>query len=240
MASGPSNGLRPVARRSLSDQVTDRLREFIDVNQLQPGDKLMTERELAEQLGVGRSSIREALMVLRAQGVVDVRHGDGIYLQQRPEEVVSSLAVELIAAHIDHPFIWETRQAIEVQCARLAALRATEEQLAEMRAGLQLMAEEIAAGRPGLDGDRRFHLGVARASGNPILVELINDIRRAFDRSSETSLTRPGQPQCSLADHQQIYDAVAARDADRAAASMLEHLVSTTHDLIETEQPPRP
>jgi GntR family transcriptional regulator, transcriptional repressor for pyruvate dehydrogenase complex len=225
--------LRPVDRRSLSEQISDRLREFIDVNNLQPGDKLMTERELAEQLGVGRSSIREAITVLRAQGVVEVRHGEGTYLLNRPEELVTSLSAELIEAHIDHPYIWETRQALEVQCARIAASRSTAEDLAEMSAGLALMAAEIEAGAPGLEGDRRFHLGVAAASHNPILIELINGIRRAFDLTSETSLTRPGQPCKSLEDHKRIYDAIAAGDPEQAAALMFTHLVSTTHDLVD-------
>jgi GntR family transcriptional regulator, transcriptional repressor for pyruvate dehydrogenase complex len=237
-AARPTAQMRPVDRKPIYEQVSDRLREFIDVNQLQPGDRLMTERELAQQLSVGRSSIREAITALRAQGVVDVRHGEGIYLLRRPEDLISSLAAELVETHVDHPYIWETRQALETQCARLAANRATPEDLAEIEAALTLMAAEIADGKPGLDGDRRFHLGVATASHNPILIQLLTGIRASLDRTSETSLTRSGQPERSLCDHQAILTAIRAGEPTDAADEMLRHLVSTTDNLVKA--PDRP
>lgn len=230
--------LRPVSRKPIYEQVSDQLREFIDVNQLQPGDRLMTERELAQQLSVGRSSIREAVTALRAQGIVDVRHGEGIYLLRRPEDLISSLAAELIETHADHPYIWETRQALETQCARIAAARARQPDLDEMEAALRLMAAEIADGKPGLDGDRRFHMGVAAASHNPILIELLNGIRGSLDRTSETSLTRTGQPPRSLDDHRAILAAIAAGTPAEAADEMLRHLVSTCDGLLEDRHRP--
>jgi GntR family transcriptional repressor for pyruvate dehydrogenase complex len=225
--------MRPVNRKPVYEQVADRLREFIDGNQLKAGDKLMTERELAVELGVGRSTIREAITALRAQGIVEVRHGEGIYLLNRSEDLISSLAAELVATHVDHPYIWEARQAVEVQCARLAASRAGDDDLAEMSAALDLMAHEVAAGQPALEGDRRFHLGVVTASHNPILIQLVNGIRGSFDRTSETSLTRPGQPARSLAEHRSIFEAVKSGQPATAADRMLAHLVGTTDDLIK-------
>lgn len=235
MPSSPKRNttLRPVSRKPIYEQVSDQLREFIDINQLQPGDRLMTERELAQQLSVGRSSIREAITALRAQGIVEVRHGEGIYLMRRPEELISSLAAELIETHADHPYIWETRQALETQCARLAATRATPIDIAEIEAGLELMANEIASGKPGLEGDRRFHMGVAAAAHNPVLMELLQGIGGSLDRTSETSLTRTGQPEQSLRDHRLIYDAILAGDAEEAAGEMLRHLVSTCDGLLQ-------
>ncbi|MCS7476951.1 FadR/GntR family transcriptional regulator [Umezawaea endophytica] len=234
--------IRPVDRRPLYEQVADRLREFIDVNRLQPGDRLMTERELARKLSVGRSSIREAITSLRARGEVEVRHGDGIYLVRRPEDVIRLLAAELVETHLDHPAIWETRQALETQCARLAALHATTEDLAELDAALDEMAKEIESGEPGLVGDRRFHLGVAKASHNPILISLLESMRQALDRTSATSLTRTGQPGASLEDHRRINDEIRAGDAAAAADAMLTHLVSTTDSLVLEGQvkEPRP
>lgn len=225
--------MRPVDRKPLYELVSERLREFIDVNELQPGDRLMSERDLARQLEVGRSSIREAVTALRARGEIEVRHGDGIYLLQRPEELIPSLAEELVETHIDHPAIWETRQALETQCARLAAHRATRADLAELTAALEEMAAEIDAGKAGLAGDRRFHAGVATASHNPILVNLLDSMRTALDRTSMTSLTRAGQPAASLADHHRIYDAIASGESRVAADAMLAHLVGTTDSLVE-------
>jgi GntR family transcriptional repressor for pyruvate dehydrogenase complex len=225
--------LRPVDRKPLYEQVGERLREFVDVNNLQPGDRLMTERELAQQLSVGRSSIREAITAMRIQGMVDVRHGDGIYLLRRPEDLITSLATELVETHIDHPYIWETRQALETQCARLAATRATVGDLRKLKRSLKAMQLEIADGKPGLDGDRQFHLGVAQASHNPILIRLLTGIRESLDRTSETSLTRSGQPARSLAQHQVIFDAIRAQEPTQAADAMLQHLVGTTDTLVD-------
>lgn len=221
-----------IDRRPLYEQVGERLREFIDTSGMQPGDKLSNVRDLATELQVGRSSIREAITALRAQGIVEIRHGDGIYLLQRPEDVISSLAAELVETHVDHPYIWETRQALEAQCARLAAVHADADDLDELDVALEQMRNEIAAGLPGLDGDRRFHLGVATAAHNPLLLKLLKGLRLALDRTSETSLTRPGQPARSLEDHQGIVDAIRAREATDAANRMLLHLVDTTDKLV--------
>lgn len=225
--------LRQVDRRPLYEQVSERLREFIDTSGMQPGDKLSNVRDLAAQLSVGRSSIREAITALRTQGIVEVRHGDGIYLLKRPEDVIASLAAELVETHVDHPYIWETRQALETQCARLAATRATEDDLRLLDDALVDMAREIDSGEPGLDGDRRFHLGVAAASHNPLLIRLLAGLRESLDRTSETSLTRPGRPAKSLADHHGIVEAIRRHDAGAAADRMLDHLVSTSDSLID-------
>lgn len=240
MVSGKTTGaasrMRPVSRRSVSDQVAERLREFIDENGLQPGDKLMTERELAAELGVGRSTVREAITALRAQGLVEVRHGEGIYLLERTTDLVTTLAHELVATHVDHPYIWEARQAIEVQCARLAATRATPEDLATISAALERMATEVDAGEAALQGDRAFHFGVVQASHNPILIQLVAGISESFDKTSETSLTRAGQPARSLAEHRAIFEAIAAGDAGLSAELMLTHLMGTTDDLLPEQQ----
>jgi GntR family transcriptional repressor for pyruvate dehydrogenase complex len=229
---GQMGQMGQVDRRPLYEQVAERLREFIDTSGMQPGDKLSNVRDLASELQVGRSSIREAITALRAQGIVEVRHGDGIYLLQRPENIIASLAAELVETHVDHPYIWETRQALETQCARLAAVHATPEDLLELEAALEQMRAEVEAGEPGLEGDRRFHLGVAVAAHNPLLLRLLKGLRVALDRTSETSLTRPGQPEQSLQDHHGIVDAIRAHKAAESADRMLAHLVGTTDQLI--------
>lgn len=228
--------LRQVDRRPLYEQVSDRLREFIDTSDMQPGDKLANVKELAAQLSVGRSSVREAIMSLRTQGIVDVRHGDGIYLLKRPEDVLLSLATELVETHVDHPYIWETRQALETQCARVAAARATDDDLRALDDALLEMRREIDEGEPGLEGDRRFHLGIATASHNPLLIRMLAGLRESLDRTSETSLTRPGRPEKSLADHHSILDAIRNRDGAQAAERMLEHLMSTSDSLIDDDR----
>ncbi len=222
MASG--DALQPIQRSPLYEQVVERLRDFIDVEQLQPGDRLMSERELAERLGVSRTSVRQAITVLRVQGLVESRHGDGVYLVNAPGDVIPSLALEVANSEVDHPMIWEVREGIEVQAARLAARRRTDADLRHLADALAAMEESIAQGGDGIIGDRHFHRAVAAAAHNELLSQLHDQLHDLIDRTSEASLTRPGRPPVSLHEHQEIYDAIERADEVGAAERMREHI----------------
>jgi GntR family transcriptional repressor for pyruvate dehydrogenase complex len=219
------DALEPIQRSPIYEQVVERLREFIDVQELQPGDRLMSERELAERLGVSRTSVRQALTVLRVQGLVEIRHGDGVYLVTPPGDVIGSFALEVANSEVDHPMIWEVREGIEVQSARLAARRRTDEDLRHMADALAAMSSSIAEGGDGIFGDRHFHRAVAGAAHNELLAQLHDQLRELIDRTSEASLTRPGRPPVSLHEHQEIFDAIERGDEDAAVELMREHIV---------------
>lgn len=110
-----------------------------------------------------RAPYRLPMTAPRTQGIVEVHRGDGIYLLKRPEDGLSSLATGLVETHVDHPCIWETRQALETPCARLAATRATADDHRELEDAPAEMSGEIEGGEPGLDGGRRVHLSVVTA-----------------------------------------------------------------------------
>lgn len=219
--------LTPIARSPLYEQVADRLRLFINAQRLEPGDRLMPERELAARLGVSRTSVRQALTALRAQGLVEIRHGEGIYLLRSPGDLIRSLASEIVESEIDHPMIWEVREGIEVQAARLAASRRTDADLEEMRTALAEMGASIAAGEDGIAGDRRFHRAVARAAHNPLLANLTDTLADAIDRTSMASLTHTGRPPLSLAAHREILAAIEDGDETAAADRMRAHVAAS-------------
>jgi GntR family transcriptional repressor for pyruvate dehydrogenase complex len=221
--------LRPVERKPLYEEISDRLREFIDVAGLKPGDRLMTEREAVAQLGVSRHSVRQALTALRVTGLIEIRHGDGIYLLRSPNEVVPSLALELLESQADYPYIWEVRQAIENQAARLAARRRTKADLRRMRDALAAMKDAVDAGEDGVAGDRSFHEAVFEAAHNPVLAKVIEQLADGFERTSMASLSQSGQPARSLADHHRILAAIEAGDENAAATEMRGHLERTTN-----------
>ena len=225
--------LGPLPRQALFERVVAALQEHIVAQRLAPGARLPSERELAAALRVGRSSVREAVATLRANGMVEARHGEGLFLRRTSPEPIRVALTDSRETSLELPYIWETRQALESQCARIAASRATAADLAELDAALDVMADEIARGLPGLDGDRRFHLGVARASHNPVLVSLLEGVREALDRTSAQSLGRPGQPERSLADHRGILAAIRAHEPADAGDAMLVHLVGTTDPVLE-------
>src|ERR1700712_4882147 len=105
--------LEPIERRPLYQEVEERLRDFIRAEDLQPGQKLLSERELAARLGVSRTSVRQALTALRVAGIVQIRHGDGIYLLRDADELVGTLARGLVESHAHLPAINEVREALD-------------------------------------------------------------------------------------------------------------------------------
>lgn len=216
--------LRPVRRSRLYQEVVERLRELIDVQGLKPGDRLMSERELAERLGVSRTSIRQALTALEVMGLVEIRHGGGVFLARPPDAVLPSLATELVGRYEHLPAVMEVREAIETQTARLAAGRRTDEDLHTMHQALDSMEAAIESHGEPAGADAEFHTAIVRAARNPLLERLWSDMSGPIDQTRRASLARPGRPPRSLAAHRRILEAIEARDEDAAATAMREHL----------------
>jgi GntR family transcriptional repressor for pyruvate dehydrogenase complex len=219
-----ADALRPVKRTRLYEEVADRLREFIDDEALGPGDRLPSEREIASRLEVSRTSVRQALTTLKATGLIEMRHGDGAYLVRSSRDIVPTLASELLRQYERLPAIMEVREALETENARLAARRRTNVELTEMRAALAQMRAAIERGRPGIEGDARFHKAVARAAHNDLLLALMRQLTEPIDSTRRASLSLPGRPAQSLAAHHAIVEAIEAGDEDAAARAMREHL----------------
>lgn len=132
-----SDALRPLSRPRLYEQVVERLREYVQSESLHAGDRLPPERDLAERLGVSRTSVRQALVALEVQGLVDTRHGGGTYLLR------DRLDAEPLETMIDRrrrlPDVLDARDALETKLAELAATRRTDKDLAEIEAALAAM-----------------------------------------------------------------------------------------------------
>jgi GntR family transcriptional regulator, transcriptional repressor for pyruvate dehydrogenase complex len=168
--------------------------------------------------------VRQALTALRVNGLVEIRHGDGVFLVRSPEDVVPSLADQLLQSHAQLPAIMEVREALETQTARLAARRRGEEDLRELRVALDAMAAAIEAGEDGADADQRFHVAIARAARNDLLTSLMDQLADPIDQTRRASLSRPDRPPRSLAAHHEILAAIEAQDEDAATAAMRSHL----------------
>jgi GntR family transcriptional repressor for pyruvate dehydrogenase complex len=225
-------GLQRIERSPLYEVVAERLRDFIESENLKPGDRLLPERELAERLGVSRTSVRQALTAMRVMGLIDIRPGAGAYLQRPPADLVPSLAAEVAKAEVDHPMIWEVREGVEVQAARLAARRRSEADLAAMRDALAAMARSIQGGGDGVDGDHLFHRAIVAAAHNDLLSQLIGGLGDVVDRTSEVSLTLPGRAPRSLEAHRQILAAIEAGDEEEAAERMRKHIAESAESVV--------
>jgi len=156
----------------LYEQVADQLRSLIEAERLEPGDRLPGERDLALRLGVSRSSVRQGLTVLRVMGLLEIRHGNGIYLLRLASNVIPPIPLESVGNDASLPALSELREVLESHAARMAARRRTAADLAEAAHAIADMEDEIAHGEPGLEGDRRFHAALVAAAGNPLLADV--------------------------------------------------------------------
>ncbi|WP_189146755.1 FadR/GntR family transcriptional regulator [Streptomyces lacrimifluminis] len=218
-----ADALRPVeAKTRLYEQVLDRLRNYVVEGGLGAGDRLPPERDLAARLGVSRASVKQAIVVLEVQGLVEVRHGGGTYLVRDSLEVES--VEQLVERRRRLPDVLDAREALETKLAELAAERRTQEDLAELRAALGVMGEEIEEGADGVEGDRLFHAAVTSAAHSGILAEFMRSIADQITESRHESLRQPGRPVRSLAQHMAIFEAIEAGEPRQAAAAMRRHV----------------
>lgn len=217
-----ARALRPMQRMRLYEQLVERLLALIHELELTAGDRLPPERELAAGLGVSRASVRQALVVLEVQGLVEVRHGEGaILLETRSDAEVLSAA----QAHARRlPEVIEAREALEVKLAALAAERHTDEDMARIDDALDGMEQDIGSGGRGLEGDELFHGAVTAAARSSLLADLMAGISAAIRETRIESLSQPDRPHQSLASHRKIADAIRAWDSVGAADAMAEHI----------------
>jgi GntR family transcriptional regulator, transcriptional repressor for pyruvate dehydrogenase complex len=217
-----SDALEPVTRPRLFEQVMSRLQEHVQAAGLKAGDRLPSERTLAERLRVSRASLKQAIVVLEVQGLVEIRHGGGTYLR------ADSLALEPVAALEARrqrlPDVLEAREAIETKLAQLAAQRRTDEDLSHIYAALELMRSEIDEGLLGVDGDRMFHEAVTTAAHSALLAKFMIEMTSQIAESRQESLQQPRRPSKSLVQHERVADAIRRRDGRAAATAMRTHL----------------
>ncbi len=196
----------------------------------------MTERELAEQFGVSRVTVRQALSVLQAMGLVESRVGNGTFARKSQGSVVTVLASMLNPPRSSLLEQLELRRLIEPEVARLAADRATPAHIREIARFIELQRRMMEKGRPFVEEDSAFHLAIARSSGNDLLVRMMESIHELLRDSREQSLrTRPAMAR-SFAGHQRIIDAVRRHDPKAAHRAMLRHVLEVESTIIEWDR----
>lgn len=220
------------------EQIVHQIQDAIRLNRLSPGDRLPTERELAETFGVSRSVVREAIKVLSAQGLVESRQGSGLYVLNRPIELVSRAIVLSVAPDVDAvDRLFEFRRLLEVDAARLAARRATAEQIEALDAAIARF-EPGYNGQPNWDNfavvDDAFHATIAAASGNPYLQVMVASVRELTQDVVILVADHPGSIDEAMRHHQRIRDAIADQDPDLAAREMDAH-VGYTANVVQSQ-----
>jgi GntR family transcriptional repressor for pyruvate dehydrogenase complex len=221
-----------ISRQDLHVETTTRLARLVASSP--PGSRLPTEKELCERLGVGRSTLREAIRSLAFLGVVQARQGSGTYVTPPEEQAIEKLiGLGLTLQRVSVGEVIEARRALEVEAVRMAAQRATEQDRAVLRRLMEQMARDCTDLAEASRNDVSFHVLLARASHNVVLIRFIYGMRAMLEGWITKAVTDAGVVAHVVEEHDAVLDAVFARDADRAAALMYEHLTRAADRLYQ-------
>jgi DNA-binding FadR family transcriptional regulator len=207
-------------------QIAAQLSALISQGEFAAGSRLPAERDLATQLGVSRPSVREALIALEVEGLIEVRTGSGIYVRQQ--------AASAALASASNPQEWgplalmRARQLVESEVAALAAEHASSVHLRQMQEALQSMKDDAQQGRSPMQGDQAFHTAIAKACGNEVLLETVHQYWRARQAPLSVRLydyfEHPQAWQLAYAEHHVIYEAICSKQPPKARRAMNSHL----------------
>jgi GntR family transcriptional repressor for pyruvate dehydrogenase complex len=213
--------------KKLYEVVMAQIREVIINGQLSAGDLLPPEGELASSLGVSRTTIREALRALEILGIIETRRGVGTVVRSiTAKEVMEKIGIVLADINDVLLKLTEVRSIIEPEVARLAAQRCDRKCAEEMQKALAMIEKDIDSGGTGNEGAVIFHKVICDSIDNEILSHFVSEILEIEKKSREVTLQVPGRRHKSLKEHEDICEAIIARDAGKAADLMKRHIDS--------------
>lgn len=200
--------------------------DFIESERMRPGDRLLPERQLAAMFEVSRPSLREALHILQAQGRIEIRHGQGTFVQE--PQVAQEIRAKVMSTEHDLRELFDAREVLEVPAAQWAAERRTREDIRLMRATLNRM--DLIGSRADVDFallqqlDAKFHLSIVEAAKNRFINETLGVLQDILTMSMETTLRLPGRMEISRGEHAAILDAIERGDAKAAGEAASGHI----------------
>ena len=207
-------------------RIATQLIELIELQKLIPGDKLPPERQLADLLEVSRPSLREALHILQAQGLVQIKHGQGTFVQE--PVVAQELRASVMTKTHGLNELFDAREVLEVPASKWAAEKATKEDIRLLRATLNQI-DTITAIEP-IDFDQlqaldaKFHLTIVGIAGNRFINQTLNVLQDVMKMSMETTLRLPGRSEISRRQHNEILAAIESGDGELASKLTLQHI----------------
>jgi len=219
---------RPETGGSLTHYVTEQLRHRIISGEIQPGQKLPTERALITEFGVSRTVVREAIAGLRADGLVAPRQGAGVFVLEPPDKIPSMpqfpTRFDRISSIIE---ALELRCAVEIEAAALAADRSSPAQQMRIREAFAAFVQAIERGERAEGPDFAFHLSIAEATNNKLFGEVLETLgKRTIPRSQigEAGIVPPEYLQKIRTEHREIVEAISASNPEAASNAMRLHL----------------
>ncbi|GAB6157794.1 FadR/GntR family transcriptional regulator [Desulfotomaculum varum] len=229
---------KPIKAKKIYEEIVEQIKSMIARGELNPGDKLLPERELAERMQVGRSAVREAYRALEAIGIIEIRPGEGTFVRKLGNKPMTDIMSLAVMTGKDTLFeLLELRKIVETEAAALAAARRTEEDLKAIKSCLDQMKLDIESGNLGDLSDIKFHYAIADAAHNSLLTRLMNSITETMKKEMKTIrgnlYLTPGTPQRLYQQHELIYEAIYNGNQQTARTSMFTHLSGAEQRLKE-------
>ncbi|ARF16997.1 FadR/GntR family transcriptional regulator [Sporosarcina ureae] len=228
---------KQIKPKKIYEEVADALLEMIRSGELRPGDKLESVQQLAESFSVGRSAIREALTSLRAVGLIEMKQGEGTFVKEfSSEDLAFPLQSAILMSQQDVDHLLGVRKVLEVGAATNAALNRSNEDLEKMEAALRNMKEHAGDILLGEKTDLDFHFAIAEATGNALLVTLMNHVAGLIGESMRETrriclFTDAATVDRLHEEHEAIYLAIKEQQPEEAAIHMQGHLVNVENVL---------
>ena len=219
------SAVTPIAPQRAA-RIATQLVELIEIQKLRPNDRLPSERALAELLAVSRPSLREALHILQAQGYVQIKHGQGTFVQE--PIVAQELRASLMATTHGLNELFDVREVLEVPAGKWAAAKASKEDIRLLRATLNQIETVTSITPIEYDQlqilDAKFHLTIVGIAGNRFINQTLHVLQDVMKMSMETTLRLPGRSEVSKSEHNLILDAIEAGDGELVSKLTLQHI----------------
>ena len=240
---GQGVSVRAISRAKVATAITSQMRDWVLNGELAPGEQLPGHRELAQMFGVSMAAVREAISALVGAGLLETQPGRGTFVSRSPRvEVASPAWLGVPEDEQELRELVEARRALEGAVARLAARRATGDQVRALRAAVAVMRQHLTNPTAFLEADVTFHMVMATAAQNRVLLRTMYAIRSLLRRELELNLrrwlARHGDVAHSADSHARLADAIAAHDPD-AAGSIMEEILQRAAGYLEQGEPGR-
>jgi GntR family transcriptional repressor for pyruvate dehydrogenase complex len=223
----------PIQSSKVFEQIAEQIEQRILNGELQSGDRLPTERELSEQFHASRTAVREAMKTLAQRGLVDMRPGRGTIVIDGTSQAMRlsmGLMMKVGQAGSSESLV-EVREIIEPEIAGLAAVRATDEQIAAMREAVEIMDSKIHEADAYIAADNDFHRALATGTQNILIVTLVDSIVDLLSEQRKLIFSSNGAPERGQKHHKRILDSVIRHDIKAAREAMRAHLQQVREDV---------
>ena len=229
---------RTVKPSRLFEQIVQQVEDSILSNQLKPGDQLPAERDLAQRFGVSRTAVREAVKTLREKGLVEAYSGRGTFVTNGTSQAIRQSLDLMIRINQQEgsAHLAELRQVLEPEIAALAAPRIEEQLLSTMREAVAIMDRNLHDPDAYVEADLDFHLALAEAVGNPLILSLLDSIVGLLREQRRRIFNVDGGPERGQFHHKRILAAIEKRDPDKAREAMRAHLKQVLSDSSSAER----